>query len=542
MKQPYISLSTQGLGKIIIDNKESNLIAFPTTFKDGDIVDVNFRDNDISNDIISLVAYSKEYYYGFVIEQFSSTKGIVLVTYPEIEGTILFNSNINKGTKVKFKIKKLLNGKIEAVDIQKVDENEIFKTNMPKFGKIMQKVIVPKEGVIEKIVLEKEHIKGNIKFVKADRGFGFISSEIGDIYFKTNMFERVYGKAPQTGDSVKFVTQNFGSKVSVKSFIKNTSLKESLQYGVVDDKRFAIKEYKKAFNRVLKLGDIVYYTDENDIEFKENDTPIVKYIFQEDKNFTNVKSGKISFIKNNFGFIQSGSDSFFFLLNDYQKIYKKEPTKGEKVNFSYKKTHKGLQVQEFLSLDIKLYKESFKNFVNIDSTKIYYAYKNGNKIDEVYEYKNNNLNQSISCYRNTKDNVAKLEAIECIIDNNYSSKKITKEKLKQDKIKILDKLIQESLKTNNYNQALYYETKYQQEKFIPNRLSHLSKIAPNHINFIDKVRIKRVLKTQYINFIDSISKLKSVQFNNHIKIIQPAELKQPIQPKQIYKFITKGLK
>jgi len=175
MKQPYISLSTQGLGKIIIGSKESNLIAFPTTFKDGDLVDVKFKNNDITDDIISLLAYSKDYYYGFVIEQFSSTKGIILVTYPEIEGTILFNSNINKGTKVKFKIKKLLNGNVEAVDIQKVDEDETFKTNMPKFGKIMQKVIVPKEGVIEKIVLEKEHIKGDIKVIKSDRGFGFIS-------------------------------------------------------------------------------------------------------------------------------------------------------------------------------------------------------------------------------------------------------------------------------------------------------------------------------------------------------------------------------
>jgi len=539
MKQPYISLSTQGLGKIIIGNKESNLIAFPTTFKDGDIVDVKFRNNDITDDIISLIAYSKEYYYGFVIEQFSPTKGIVLVTYPEIEGTILFNSNLDKGTKVKFKIKKLLNGNTEAVEIQKVSKDYFFKCNMPIFGKIMQKVIVPKEGVIEKVVLEREHIKGDIKFVKADKGFGFISSEIGDIYFKTNMFERVYDKAPQKGDSVKFVTQNFGTKVSVKSFIKNTTLKGSLQYGIIDGKKFAVTEYKKAFYRVPQLGDIVYYTDENDIEFKENDTPIVKYIFQEDKNFTNVKSGKISFIKDNFGFIQSGSDSFFFLLNDYQKIYKKEPTKGETVNFSYKKTPKGLQVRKFLFLDIELDKKSFKNFVNIDSTKIYYAYKNGNKIDEIYEYKSNNLNQSISCYRNTKDNIAKLEAIECIIDNNYSSKKITKEKLKQDKIKILDKLIQESLKTNNYNQALYYETKYQQEKFMPNRLSHLSKIAPSRINFIDKVKIKRILKTQYINFIDSVSELKSVQFTNHIKIIQPVELKQPILPKQTYKLIIK---
>jgi cold shock CspA family protein len=539
MKQPYISLSTQGLGKIIIDNKESNIISFPSTFKDGDIVDVNFRDNDISNDIISLVAYSKEYYYGFVIEQFSSSRGIILVTYPEIEGTILFNSNLPKGTKVKFKIKKLLNGNTEAVEIQTVSKDDFFKCNMPIFGKIVQKVIVPKEGVIEKVVLEKEHIKGDIKVVKADRGFGFISSEIGDIYFKTNMFEGVYGKVPQKGDSVKFVTQNFGTKVSVKSFIKNTTLKGSLQYGIIDGKKFAVTEYKKAFYRVPQLGDIVYYTDENDIEFKENDTPIVKFIFQEDKNFTNVKSGKISFIKDNFGFIQSGSDSFFFLLNDYKKIYKKEPTKGETVKFSYTKTQKGLQVQEFLFLDIELDKKSFKNFVNIDSTKIYYAYQNGNKIDEIYEYKSNNLNQSISCYRNTKDNIAKLEAIECIIDNNYSSKKITKEKLKQDKIKILDKLIQESLKTNNYNQALYYETKYQQEKFMPNRLSHLSKIAPSRINFIDKVKIKRVLKTQYINFIDSVSELKSVQFTNHIKIIQPVELKQPILPKQTYKLIIK---
>ena len=543
MKQPYISLFTQGLGKIIVGNKESNIISFPTTFKNGDIVDVKFKNNDINNDIINLTAYSKDYYYGFVISKFSSYKGIILITYPEIDGTILFKSDLDENSKVKFKIKKLFNGNIEAVDIQNVSKNELFKANIPVFGKIKKDIIIPKEGVIEEVVLEKKYTEGIVKVIKLDRNFGFISSEMGDFYFKINLFEQIYGKTPQEGDNVKFTTQRFGSKISVKSFIKNISLKESLQYGIVDGKKFTIKEYKKTFNKVPQLGDIVYYTDKDKVEFKDSDTPIVNYIFQEDKNFLNVKSGKISFIKNSFGFIKSNNDSIYFLIKNYKKFYNKEPQKGETVNFIYEKTEKGFQVKKFIFQDVELNVKNFKNFINIDPLKIYYAYKNANQIDEVYEYRSENLNQSISCYKSTKDSIKKLEAIECMQNYNYSSQKITKEKLKYDKIKLLDKLVQDNLNNRNYQNALYYENKYQQEKFDISRLKQLSQITQKHIHFIEKIKINKVSNnSSYVNFINRVEKLKVVKLANPINIIQSVELKQPIQPKQTYKFITKGLK
>jgi cold shock CspA family protein len=540
MKKPFVSLLTQGLGKIIIGNQESSILSFPSTFKDGDIVDVKFRNNDINSNIINLIAYSKEYHYGFVINQFSSNKGIILITYPEIEGTVLFKSNLNQGDKVKFKIKKLTNGKIEAIDI-KILKDEKFKANIPEFGKIEKKVIVPKEAVVEELVLDKEHSIGKIKVLKEDRGFGFITNDTGeDIYFKINMFKRVYKRTPKINEQVKFVAQNFNSKISVKAFMINTSLKESLQYGIVDGKRFTIQEYKKVFNQFPQLGDIVYYTNENsNFKFKETDMPTEKYIFKKDTNLTNVRNGQVSSVKENFGFIESGKDSIYFLTMNYKNTYKKEPKIGDNVAFAYKKSDKGFHVTKFSDSYVELNINNFKNFVNIDPTKIYYAYINKGDINEVYEYKSDNLNQSISCYKSTKDNLKKLEAIECIVKNEYSSKKLTKKEIIKDKLRLLDSLVDKNIKNNNYQKALYYESKYQIEKFDPSRLKKLSKIALDPIKFFEKKKIDYIVKSQYFDFIDIIKDLEIIKSNDYINIIEPKKIKKIKQNTPKYKFIIK---
>jgi len=287
--------SKENIGKIIFDDgKESLLNKFPDIFESGDIVDVDFFKNDPSLKIQKLVSQGDKWLYGYIQIPHNINKpyGNLLITYPDMKGLIFYHKNdfsnlrIQSGsgfkTSVKFKIKKELNGKMKAVEISTVPVQEQYKCNIPKFGYIKSETSKVHMGFISEITKEKRTdkniISGTIsRIIVKNQGqddeycFGFITSVDADkdIYFRGDLFKNFYGTHPIENTQVFFKVINFNSG--------DISVKSFFQ----DSK--------------IKL------LDENE-----------QYITIE-KPEDNIK--------------------FNVYINQYKKIYNKEPEEGDIVNF-----------------------------------------------------------------------------------------------------------------------------------------------------------------------------------------------------------------
>ena len=270
-----VILIKKGLGKIILENKETPVLTLPDSFEDGDLVEVEFEDNNLEK-IKKLVAYSKEKYYGNVIGDFRGG-GIILVTYPKLLGTVVFKGDFKKQDKVEFRLKKTK--EIEAIDVKLT--KELYKCFLPAFGSLEKRVIFPKSGVVEEVRIEEENvIEGEVKSV-GSRGFGFIRSEIGDVFFFVSNFERVYEKSPYRGDRVilKYARNNRGY-FAQRFYTSKPRLSENQRYLVVDGKRVPLFVYQKFYKKLHEVGDIVDYIQENGkIKFLTKSEPIEKIIF-----------------------------------------------------------------------------------------------------------------------------------------------------------------------------------------------------------------------------------------------------------------------
>jgi len=495
-----VSLIKQGLGKIVFDKKESPVLSLPLEVEDGDIADVDFE-NERMDKIKRFVAFSVDEYYGNVIGDFPHG-GIILITYPKLLGTVLFKGNeFKKGSKVKFKLKKTFKG-LEAVNIE--FSKEFYKCFLPSFGKIEKRVFTPKYGVVEDVIKsDKFIIEGEIKSVGI-KGFGFIRSMEGDVFFFVNAFEKIFNRSPKRGEKVIFRYKNTPKGKTAIAFFENKPLlPKSKQYFVLDGKKFSITFYENFFKTYPEIGDMVYYIEEKGrIKFLKDDNCIEKYIFIKDKKGNFVK-GRINFVneERKYGFIQSNIGSVYFTLNQFEKFYKKKPRKGDEVKFFYIKSDRGMSVSKFIENEFDVNKKSFSNFIEIDENDYYYAYINENKIEEIFKYDSSKLSLSISCYKQTNNKLKKLEAINCMLENEYESKKIKKETLLKEKLEILDNLIKENIK--NPLVAFEYEIQRQKIKFEPVRLQKFN--IGKAIKFFEIDKIKE-FKTE--------KKLQIIKFNN----------------------------
>jgi cold shock CspA family protein len=477
-----IALIKKGLGKIILDNKETPVLSLPDSFEEGDIVEVDFENNNLEKPI-KLIAYSKDKYYGNVIGDFKGG-GIILVTYPKLIGTIVFKGNFKKQDKVEFRLKKTK--EIEAIDVKLT--KELYKCFLPSFGSLEKRVIFPKNGVVEEVRIEEENvIEGEIKSV-GNRGYGFIRSEIGDVFFFISNFERVYGKIPYRGDRVIFkYSRNNRGYIVQRFYTSKPKLPENRRYLVIDNKKIPLFVYQRFYKKLPEIGDVVNYIEENNqIKFLNSDEPIEKIIFIKKEKEPFYK-GVISFIKDNYGFINSNIGKVFFSISNFERFYKRKPKKNETIYFRYIENEKGLSVRQFVTVKFEVNKKAFKNFATINETHTYYAYVNKTKVEEVFRYDPNELSISISCFKNSVDNRARLDAINCLIENEYESKKITKEVLLEEKLELLEKLIK---RAKNVYEKLELEAEYQKIRFSPQRLKTYQL---NGINFI-KIGIIKDIK------------------------------------------------
>ena len=495
-----VILIKKGLGKIILENKETPVLTLPDSFEDGDLVEVEFEDNNLEK-IKKLVAYSKEKYYGNVIGDFRGG-GIILVTYPKLLGTVVFKGDFKKQDKVEFRLKKTK--EIEAIDVKLT--KELYKCFLPAFGSLEKRVIFPKSGVVEEVRIEEENvIEGEVKSV-GSRGFGFIRSEIGDVFFFVSNFERVYEKSPYRGDRVilKYARNNRGY-FAQRFYTSKPRLSENQRYLVVDGKRVPLFVYQKFYKKLPEVGDIVNYIQENGkIKFLTKSEPIEKIIFIKKEKEPFFK-GVVNFIKDNYGFINSSVGRVFFSVSNFEKFYKRKPKKNDVVYFRYIENERGLSVRQFVEVEFEVDKKAFKNFANISEIDTYYAYVNKTEVKEVFRYNRDDLSISISCFRNSVDNKARLDAINCLIENEYESKKITKEILLDEKLKLLEKLIK---KAKNIYEKLELEAEYQKIKFNPDRLKRYN--LPE-VKFIQRPQIKDISfnekRIEFIKF-DGLKELK----------------------------------
>ena len=475
-----VELIKKGFGKIVFEDKESPVLNLPMEVEDGDIAEVEFE-NERMDKIKKFIAYSPVEYFGSVIGDFEREGGIILVTYPKLLGTVVFKKGrFRKQSRVKFRLKKTFK-EVEAIDVEFT--KEFYKCFFPSFGRMEKRVLVPKSGVVEDVIKSDRFvIEGEIKNV-GSRGFGFIRSREGDVFFFVNVFEKAFGRAPKRGEKVIFRYKNTPKgKTAIYFYNQMPTLPKNKQYFILDGKRLPIAFYERFFKSSPEIGDLVYYIEEDGkVKFRKDDKEVEKFIFIKDERGDFAK-GKVNFIneEKKYGFIKSNIGNVYFTFKQFENFYKKSPRRGDKVKFFYVKSERGIAVSRLLENEFEVKKENFSNFVKINEDDYYYAYVNGNKVKEVFRYDSSDLSLSIACYKSANDKLKKLEAINCILENEFESKKIKKETLLKEKLQILDEVIDEMFE-KSLLLAFEYEIERQKIEFNPERLK---KFNFNGIDFI----------------------------------------------------------
>jgi len=516
-----VELIKKGFGKIVFEDKESPVLNLPMEVEDGDIAEVEFE-NERMDKIKKFIAYSPVEYFGSVIGDFEREGGIILVTYPKLLGTVVFKKGrFRKQSRVKFRLKKTFK-ETEAIDVEFT--KEFYKCFFPSFGRMEKRVLVPKSGVVEDVIKSDRFvIEGEIKNV-GSRGFGFIRSREGDVFFFVNVFEKAFGRAPKRGEKVIFRYKNTPKGKTAIYFYKHIpTLPKNKQYFILDGKRLPIAFYEKFFKSSPEIGDLVYYIEEDGkVKFRKDDKEIEKYIFIKDER-GDFARGKVNFIneEKKYGFIKSNIGNVYFTFKQFNAFYKTSPKRGDKVKFFYVKSERGVAVSRFLETEFEVDKKSFANFVKINEDDYYYAYVNGNKVKEVFRYDSKDLSLSIACYKSANDKLKKLEAINCILENEFESKKIKKETLLKEKLQILDEIIDEMFEKSPLL-AFEYEIERQKVEFNPERLKRFNF---NGIDFI------------YFNTIEEIE-----QKEHQINFFEYQKIKQFIKPEEKLELFDVNLK
>lgn len=587
-------------GKLLLDDgRESRIIQLPGSFESGDRAVAEFSNDDPTDTLINITVPGDKWHFGFVMikhgkrrtksgqEKFFSM-GHILPTYPNVRELIDYDQNNygvresnNRNQPIKFKIRKTQDGKVAAVEISKVEQKDEFKCYQPKFGKLEVSKEKVKTGIVKQIVKEKQSnentIGGKVKLIAIDKNenpYGIIVRDDlpdlreNNLWFRPSMFNRFYGKKPNIGDDVNFSINATSRGVQLKEFSNPTQkeiLHKNQQYGIIDvngkNTRFKLSKYKGFFNRTAEVGDIISYNHEgNKLTFKKDDSEIIEKAVM--KTFENSESGKITYCHSQgYGFIKSEKcNKIFFSQNDFQKQHGKTPKKGDTVKFTTETGEKGVSVKQFHN-NLNCAKSTFKNFVEIEPDALYYLYENNGHVEEVRKFNPKLKSEAISCYKDKNlSEKLRLDAIESLIEKKYEDKnitdknkhrKITQEKLINEKSKILTQLRDEQIQKGKHQKALDYEFRLQELQYEPSRLRKFNLPKEFDINFSDTQKVKELalnekleisldteaLKIEdisctekyLINLDSKISKLNEIKTtNNWLVDLSPMKVIKPV--------------
>jgi cold shock CspA family protein len=253
---------------------------------------------------------------------------------------------------------------------------------------------------------------------------------------------------------------------------------------MVENYKFCLKEYKKKYKREAEIGDLVIYTMKNEtIEFKDKKENIKTILFKQREKvaaINTIRHGVVTTVSEHFGFIESNGEPIYFSLSKFKKLFNREPKKGEHLSFEATKSEKGTQVNSFvkISQEMSVTENTFQNFVQIDPTSLYYVYTQNGYAKEVYKYNPEDLSQSITCYNDRSiEKKFKIMSIDCLLEHNYSNKKISIQILKEEKNEIINGFVVRSIEDNDFEKALKYETLLQTIVYSPSRLKRIAKIS-----------------------------------------------------------------
>jgi len=457
-------------GKLLCDDgRESRIIQLPESFESGDRAVARFRNDDPQDRLIEIHVPGDNWHYGFVMikhgkKVYNDTQveryvpvGNILPTYPAVRELLLYHQNDlnhtfldeNRNPHVKFKIQKSSDGKMKAVDITEVEDKDKFKCYQPKFGKLEVRKEQTKTGIVKKIVREKgiESIPGKISHISrpAENGyqFGFIQRDDkpnrdDNVFFNMNAFRKKFHRIASNGENVNFsISTDSQGKKRVQEFTNKSQkeiLSKSKQYGFVEiegqQKRFSIQKFEEFYNQECIEGDLVYFTEEKgEIVFKQDDSEVVEKV-----------------VMNN----------SFYSRNH-----------GKKVKQSY-----------------NCPKSTFQNFVEVEPDELYYLYADKKNVDEVRKFNPKLKSEAISCYKDRNLSAKfRLDAIESLIEMNYSDRnitdenrhrKITQRKLTNEKRSIIAQLRDKQIEKGNHQRAMDFEFRLQEMEYNPQKLSKIN--------------------------------------------------------------------
>lgn len=528
----YIIDQQNSIGKIIFENKESPILSFPKTFENGDDVEVAFENNNINAKPFKMIAYSGNC-HGFIMNKFTNQKGVLLNTYPQMLGLISYKTTLplNRFQEVTFKIKKTLDGELEAIDIQNIETKDSYKAKLPLFGKLKISTQEIKESFVSDVIKTKpiteKIFSGVVKVVKDTFGFISVDGNNQDSFFNIQQYEKFYNKKPTKGDAVYFMLLKSSKGVQIKSFLLPQSeeyLPKNQQYALVDNHKFSLNSFENFYKREPEIGDLVYYTlEDGDIKFKKEKTAIESITFvQKETPTQNFITSKILILKDGFGFIQA-KKNIYFRVDKFVRVYNKEPKIGDIVQFTINDTDKGQEVAKFIhNSEISVLANKFRNFVNIDFDALYYLYADNHEAKEVYKFNPEVLSEAIACYKDKNvQKKFKLLAIENLIHMHYVNKNITTEGLIAEKNGILNSFIDESIKQNNFQKALEFESILQQISYKPSRLARVAKLAQKQYQIEDSpisLEIKNIENNEKLNIIEKIEKVEPIKHQDYYDI------------------------
>ncbi|MCB5261255.1 MAG: cold shock domain-containing protein [Candidatus Cloacimonetes bacterium] len=511
----YITDLEKSLGKIVFeDDSETRIMRFPASYESGDWAYVDFVNNDPTKGVISIFAESPQPCFGSIVlpKRGDKPKPSLLVNYPVPLGIAWYDiSKVDfpvdyEHRMVGFRLRKDKLGRLSAVDLTQVSRQERYKCRPSSYGSIEQSIIL--DGFITELKdsasASNEILTGKVSsFWTLNRNSGPVemanlrADPPNDrVSFFISDYRRKFRRSPVIGETLMFTLKQNSKYKDVQRFIdpadKGGLPKEQQSICVSvqgKDYTLPLTDYEKLYGKAPKAGDIIKCVKQGySIALIENSCEEA-YSFESylaDKAVrSQVLSGIISqyHADKGFGFVQEDTGvRHFFHISAFSKTFNTMPLVGQQVAFSAPITDsRGRQsIIEFLLGNSTCSSSQFIGFVEPQPTDIYAALSDdAQQIVEIRKVNPDNKAEAIGMYKSpVLTPKQKLSAIETMIRHGFSDTRINQNRLRDERLRILQELVKENLTAQNFDLAMTYELRLQKINYDPARLKAFASMRP----------------------------------------------------------------